>query len=66
MTRRTTLTLGGDLTTGRIGYGARRLTGPGLWGPYPDRQAGIALLREAVDAGVTLIDTADVYGPHTN
>lgn len=63
---RTALTLGGDLPTGRIGYGAMRLTGPGLWGPYPDRAAGIAVLREAVDAGVGLIDTADVYGPHSN
>ena len=63
---RTALTLGGDLPTGRIGYGAMRLTGPALWGPYPDRAAGIAVLREAVDAGVGLIDTADVYGPHSN
>ncbi|RSD13953.1 aldo/keto reductase [Amycolatopsis eburnea] len=65
MTERTTLRIG-DLTTGRIGYGAMRLTGPGHWGDYPDRAAGIALLRQVVDAGVTLIDTADVYGPHTN
>jgi aryl-alcohol dehydrogenase-like predicted oxidoreductase len=43
-----------------------RLTGPNLWGDYPDREGGIALLRQAVEAGVTLIDTADVYGPHTN
>ncbi|HYZ54374.1 MAG TPA: aldo/keto reductase [Streptosporangiaceae bacterium] len=61
-----TITLGGDLRVGRIGYGAMRLTGPGLWGEYPDRDGGIALLRKAVEAGITLIDTADVYGPHSN
>jgi aryl-alcohol dehydrogenase-like predicted oxidoreductase len=58
--------IGGDLEVGRIGYGAMRLTGPNLWGDYPDREGGIALLRQAVEAGVSLIDTADVYGPHTN
>lgn len=51
---------------GRVGYGAMRLTGADLLGDYPDRDGGIALLRGAVDAGVTLIDTADVYGPHSN
>ena len=61
-----TITIGGDLEVGRIGYGAMRLTGPDLWGDYPDRPAAIGLLREAVDAGITLIDTADAYGPHTN
>jgi pyridoxine 4-dehydrogenase len=60
------ITLGGDLKVGRIGYGAMRLTGPDLWGEYPDHDGGIALLRQAADAGVTLIDTADVYGPHSN
>src|SRR5258707_5218331 len=60
------ITLGGDLQVGRIGYGAMRLTGPNLWGEYADRDGGIALLRHAAEAGVTLIDTADVYGPHTN
>jgi len=60
------ITLGGDLRVGRIGYGAMRLTGPDLWGDYPDRDGGITLLRQAVEAGVTLIDTADVYGPHSN
>ncbi|HEY0533284.1 MAG TPA: aldo/keto reductase [Actinoplanes sp.] len=54
------------MTEKRIGYGAMRLTGPDLWGDYPDRAAAITLLRQAVEAGVTLIDTADVYGPHTN
>jgi aryl-alcohol dehydrogenase-like predicted oxidoreductase len=66
MAERTAITLGGDLRIGRVGYGAMRLTGTQLWGEYPDRDGGIALLRQAVEAGVNLIDTADVYGPHTN
>jgi pyridoxine 4-dehydrogenase len=66
MTKRTMITIGGDLRVGRVGYGAMRLTGPDLLGDYPDRDGGIALLREAVRAGVTLIDTADIYGPHSN
>ncbi|MEV4756930.1 aldo/keto reductase [Micromonospora sp. NPDC049559] len=61
-----TLTIGGDLVVNRIGYGAMQLTGAQVWGEYPDRDAGIALLREVVAAGVTFIDTADVYGPHAN
>ena len=61
-----TVTIGGDLTVGRIGYGAMQLTGPGVWGDYPDHDRGVALLREVVAAGVTFIDTADVYGPHSN
>jgi len=61
-----TITLGGELTVGRIGYGAMQLTGRQVWGEYPDRDGAIALLRAAVEAGVTFIDTADVYGPHTN
>jgi pyridoxine 4-dehydrogenase len=55
-----------EFTSNRLGYGAMRLTGPGMWGEFPDRAAGIALLRRVVDAGVTFIDTADAYGPHTN
>jgi pyridoxine 4-dehydrogenase len=66
MTKRTMITLGGELRVGRVGYGAMRLTGPELLGEYPDRDGGIALLRAAVEAGVTLIDTADVYGPHSS
>lgn len=61
-----TVTIGGDLTVGNIGYGAMQLTGPKVFGPYPDHDGGVALLREVVDAGVTFIDTADVYGPHSN
>jgi pyridoxine 4-dehydrogenase len=60
------LTLGGDLVVNRIGFGAMRLTGDQVWGDYPDRERGMALLRSVVDLGVTFIDTADVYGPHTN
>jgi pyridoxine 4-dehydrogenase len=63
---RETINLGGDLVVGRIGYGAMQLTGPKHWGEYPDHDGGVALLRQVVDAGVTLIDTADVYGPHSN
>jgi pyridoxine 4-dehydrogenase len=61
-----TVTIGGDLTVGPIGYGAMQLTGPKVWGDYPDHDQGVALLREVVKAGVTFIDTADVYGPHSN
>jgi aryl-alcohol dehydrogenase-like predicted oxidoreductase len=61
-----TMTIGGDLTVGRVGFGAMRLTGEQVWGDYPDRDAGIALLRSVVELGVTFIDTADVYGPHSN
>jgi pyridoxine 4-dehydrogenase len=60
------VTIGGDLTVGCIGYGAMQLTGPKVWGEYPDHDKGVALLREVVAAGVTFIDTADVYGPHSN
>ncbi len=58
-----TLTLGGDLTVRRLGFGAMRITGPGIWGDPPDRRAAIALLRRAVELGVDFIDTADSYGP---
>jgi pyridoxine 4-dehydrogenase len=61
-----TVTIGSDLTVGRIGFGAMQLTGPKVWGEYPDHDRGVALLREVVAAGVTFIDTADVYGPHSN
>jgi len=58
-----TFTLGGDLTVSRLGFGAGRITGGGYWGPPADRDAALAVLRHAVDHGVTLIDTADNYGP---
>ncbi len=58
-----TVTLGGDLTVNRMGYGAMRITGPGIWGPPADRAGAVATLRRAVELGVNLIDTADSYGP---
>ena len=61
-----TITIGGDLTVNRIGYGAMQLTGPQVWGPYPDHDGGVRLLRSLLDEGVNFVDTADVYGPHTN
>lgn len=54
----------GDLTVNRMGYGAMQLAGPGVFGPPKDRAACIAVLREAVEAGVNHIDTSDFYGPH--
>jgi pyridoxine 4-dehydrogenase len=56
---------GTSMTVKRIGYGAMKLAGPGVWGPPKDPDAAVALLREAVAAGVNHIDTADFYGPHT-
>jgi pyridoxine 4-dehydrogenase len=58
-----TLTLGGDLTVTRMGFGAMRLTGSGVWGPPADRQEAVRVLRRAVELGVDFIDTADSYGP---
>ena len=60
------MTIGGDLTVNRVGYGAMKLTGEQVWGPYPDHDHAIRVLRGVVDAGINLIDTADVYGPHDN
>ena len=54
----------GDLTLTRIGYGAMQLAGPGVLGPPRDRAAAVAVLRAAVELGITHIDTADMYGPH--
>jgi pyridoxine 4-dehydrogenase len=58
-----TITLGGDLTVNRLGFGAMRITGKGIWGPPEDPAAALATLRRAVELGVNLIDTADSYGP---
>jgi pyridoxine 4-dehydrogenase len=58
-----TLTLGGDLKVTRLGYGAMRITGEGIWGEPQDRGSAKAVLRRAVELGVDLIDTADSYGP---
>jgi aryl-alcohol dehydrogenase-like predicted oxidoreductase len=57
------LTLAEDLTISRMGYGAMQLAGPGVFGPPRDRDEAIAVLREAVDLGITHIDTSDFYGP---
>jgi aryl-alcohol dehydrogenase-like predicted oxidoreductase len=59
-------TLGGDLTVNRLGFGAMRITGQGIWGWPPDRANAVKLLRRAVELGVNLIDTADAYGPETS
>jgi pyridoxine 4-dehydrogenase len=61
-----TITIGGDVTVPRIGFGGMRLTGRGIWGPPADRSAAVALVRHVVDAGVTFIDTADSYGPYVS
>jgi len=58
--------LGGELSVNRLGFGAMRLTGEGIWGPPKDRQAALAVLRRAVELGVNFIDTADSYGPNVN
>jgi aryl-alcohol dehydrogenase-like predicted oxidoreductase len=61
-----TIELGGELTVNRLGFGAMRLTGDGIWGPPKDRAAAIAVLRRAVELGVNFIDTADSYGPNVS
>lgn len=58
-----TFVLGGDRPLRRLGFGTAQLTGPGYWGPRGERADALAVLRRAVDRGVTLIDTADNYGP---
>ena len=59
-----TFTLANDLTVTRMGYGAMQLAGPHVFGPPADRAAAVAVLREAIDLGITHIDTSDYYGPH--
>ena len=61
-----TVTLGNEISVHRLGYGAMRLTGPGIWGPPKDRKASLSVLRRAVELGVNFIDTADSYGPHVS
>jgi len=61
-----TLTLGNELTVNRLGFGAMRLTGDGVWGPPKDRAGAIAVLRRAVELGVNFMDTADSYGPNVS
>jgi pyridoxine 4-dehydrogenase len=59
-----TITIGGDLTVNRMGFGAMRITGKGIWGPPDDVAGALATLRRAVELGVNFIDTADSYGPN--
>jgi aryl-alcohol dehydrogenase-like predicted oxidoreductase len=61
-----TITLGGDLTVNRMGFGAMRLTGKGVWGEPRDRAEAVRVLRRAVELGVDFIDTADSYGPNVS
>ena len=58
-----TIDVGGDLTVNRLGFGAMRITGPGIWGDPPSRDQAIATLRRVVELGINFIDTADSYGP---
>jgi pyridoxine 4-dehydrogenase len=58
------VSLGGEVSVHRLGFGAMRLTGEGIWGPPKDRKGALAVLRRAVELGVNFIDTADSYGPH--
>jgi pyridoxine 4-dehydrogenase len=60
------ISLGGEISVHRLGFGAMRLTGEGIWGPPKDRKGAIAVLRRAVDLDVNFIDTADSYGPHVS
>jgi pyridoxine 4-dehydrogenase len=61
-----TVSLGGQLSVHRLGFGAMRLTGDGIWGPPKDRKQAVAVLRRAVELGVNFIDTADSYGPNVS
>jgi pyridoxine 4-dehydrogenase len=60
------VSLGNQITVHRLGYGAMRLTGEGIWGPPKDHKAALTILRRAVESGVNFIDTADSYGPYVN
>src|SRR5881394_2407202 len=64
--RGSTFELGGDLLVNRLGFGAMRLTGEGIWGWPPDRENARKVLQRAVELGANLIDTADAYGPETD
>ena len=61
-----TFSLGGELTVRRLGFGAMRITGDGIWGPPDDHDEALAVVRRAVELGVNLIDTADAYGPEVS
>src|SRR5271155_3921061 len=58
--------LGGEISVNRLGFGAMRLTGEGIWGPPKERNAALAVLRRAVELDINFIDTADSYGPHVS
>ncbi len=60
------ITIGGDLTVRRLGFGAMRITGEGIWGPPRDRAEAVKLVRHVVESGVNFIDTADSYGPNVS
>jgi pyridoxine 4-dehydrogenase len=60
------VSFGGQISVHRLGFGAMRLTGEGIWGPPKDRKGALAVLRRAVELDINFIDTADSYGPHTN
>ena len=61
-----TFTIGGDLPVNRLGFGAMRITGQGIWGPPADRAEALAVLRRSVELGINLIDTAESYGPYVS
>jgi pyridoxine 4-dehydrogenase len=61
-----TISLGGELSVHRVGFGAMRLTGEGIWGPPKDRKGALAVLRRAAELDVNFIDTADSYGPNVS
>jgi len=61
-----TFKIGGDLEVTRLGFGAMRITGKGIWGPPPDHDTALAVLRRLPELGVDFIDTADSYGPHVS
>jgi aryl-alcohol dehydrogenase-like predicted oxidoreductase len=65
-TQSSTFLLGGDLPVHRLGFGAMRITGNGIWGPPKDHEESLAVLRRAIELGINLIDTAEAYGPHVS
>src|ERR1700754_605015 len=66
ITTEKTFGIGGELTVNRLGYGAMRITGKGIWGPPKDKAEAIRVLKRLIELGVNFIDTADSYGPHVS